>query len=368
MSMDVRAAVLHAPHTPFVIETLQLHPPQAGEVLVQMRAAGVCHSDWHLVSGATRHPLPVVAGHEGAGIVVAVGPGVQQVQSGDHVALNWAPHCGDCFYCTHDQPSLCAAYVEPIWAGVMLDGATRLWRAGRPVYHFSALACFADFIVTPEVSCVRLEADIPFAVAALIGCAVTTGVGAVLNTAGVRPGSSVVVLGAGGVGLSMILGARLAGAETIIAVDRTPAKAALAQQLGATHTLLSHEPLVEGVRAWTAGRGADYVFEAIGVPEVQEMALEAVRPGGMLVLAGIAPMGTTTRFPSAILTRQEKRVVGCYYGSSNPRRDFPRYADFYRQGRLDLDRLVSRTYPLEAINEAYADMLTGDLARGVIIW
>lgn len=366
--MQVRAAVLHAPHTPFVIETLTLNPPQAGEVLVQMRAAGVCHSDWHLVTGATQHPLPVVAGHEGSGMVVEVGPGVQRVRPGDHVALNWAPHCGDCFYCAHDQPSLCAAYVEPIWAGVMLDGSTRLQHAGRPVYHFSGLACFADYIVAPEVSCVPLAADIPFAVAALIGCAVTTGVGAALNTAGVRPGSSVAVLGVGGVGLSIVLGARLAGATTIIAVDRTPTKAALARQLGATHTRLSHEPVVAEIRALTAGRGADYVFEAIGAPEVQEMALEAVRPGGMLVLAGIAPMGTTTRFPSALLTRQEKRVVGCYYGSANPLRDFPRYADFYRQGQLDLDRLVSRTYPLEHINAAYADMLTGDQARGVILW
>ncbi len=366
--MKISAAVLYKVNDPFQIVTLDLAPPKAGEVLVRLAAAGVCHSDWHLVTGATRHPLPVVAGHEGAGEIAAVGPGVNRVQPGDHVALNWAPYCGACFYCLNDQPSLCATYVGPIWAGTMLDGTPRLSQDGQPVYHFSGLACFAEYAVVPQESCVRLPAEVPPQVAALIGCAVTTGVGAVLNTARLRPGASVAVVGAGGVGLSAVLGARLAGAGQIITVDRTAAKGELAREFGATHTLTATASFADQIREITGGRGADAVFEATGVPSVQEACLEAVRPGGELILVGIAPMGTQTNFPSALLTRQEKRVIGCYYGSANSARDFPRYAELYLRGRLDLDRLVSRTYTLTEINQAYADMLAGDLARGVILF
>lgn len=364
----VRAAVLHAVHAPFVIEMLTLLPPGAGEVRVRVQAAGVCHSDWHVVSGATAHPLPVVLGHEGAGIVEEVGPGVTRVQPGDTVALNWAPNCGHCFYCLHDQPSLCAEYVEPIWAGTMLDGTTRFRRHGQPVYHFSGLGCFAEQVVVPEASCVALPRAVPPTVAALIGCAVTTGVGSVLNTARVAPGSSVAVYGAGGVGLSTVLGARLAGAGPIVVVDVSAEKCALARAFGATHALLAGDDTADRIRALTGGRGADYVFEAIGLPAVQESCLDAVRPGGTLVLSGIAPMGSRTNFPSALLTRQEKRVVGCYYGSANTARDFPAYADLYLRGQLDLDRLVTHTYRLDQINDAYGAMLAGTGARGVIVF
>jgi NDMA-dependent alcohol dehydrogenase len=365
--MQTRAAVLHAVETPFQIATLDLAPPRAGEVLVRMAAAGVCHSDWHLVTGATRHPLPVVAGHEGAGIVTAVGPDVTRVQVGDHVALSWAPSCGRCFYCLHDRPSLCATYTEPLWAGTLLDGTPRLSRDGQPVYHYCGLACFADYTVVPQECCVPLDRRVPFAVAALIGCAVTTGVGAVLHTAPVRPGSSVAVLGAGGVGLSVILGARLAGAARIIAVDRTPAKGDLARTFGATDAVLSGPMAAQAIRDLTAGRGADTVFEATGIPALQEMALDATRPGGTVVLVGLSPMGSQTNLPGALITRQEKTIVGSYYGSANPARDFPQLAGLFLNGQLDLARLVSRTYTLEQINEAYADMLHGDVARGVII-
>ncbi|MBI4769676.1 MAG: alcohol dehydrogenase catalytic domain-containing protein [Chloroflexi bacterium] len=177
--MKTTAAVFYAVHTPFQIETLDLEPPRAGEALVKLAAVGVCHSDWHLMTGATKHPLPVVPGHEGAGVVQAVGAGVTRVEPGDHVALNWAPNCGECFYCLNDRPSLCAAYVGPIWAGTMLDGTTRLSKAGQPVYHFSALACFAECATVPQECCVPLPPEVPSSVAALIGCAVTTGVGAV---------------------------------------------------------------------------------------------------------------------------------------------------------------------------------------------
>ncbi|MCL4302699.1 MAG: Zn-dependent alcohol dehydrogenase [Anaerolineae bacterium] len=366
--MKVKAAVFYEVGQPFQIETLDLEPPRAGEVLIRMAAAGVCHSDWHLMTGATKHVTPVVPGHEGAGVVEAVGGGVSRVKPGDHVSLNWAPNCGACFYCLNDRPSLCSAYVGPLWAGTMMDGSTRLSKEGQPVYHFSALACFADHTVVPQECCVPLKKEVPLTVAALIGCAVTTGVGAVLNTTKVRPGSSVAVFGAGGVGLSIIMGATLAGASRIIAVDRNEAKGDIAQEFGATDFVMAGPEVVSSIRSLTEGRGADYVFEAIGIPAVQEQGLEAVRPGGTVTLVGVAPMGSSTNLPGAILTRQEKTVTGSYYGTANTARDFPLYADLYLKGKLDLDRLISRTYPLDQINEAYADMLSGEIARGVIVF
>ena len=366
--MKIQAAVFYEPGVPFAVETLDLAPPGEGEVLVRVAAAGVCHSDWHLMTGATRHATPVVPGHEGAGVVAAVGSGVSRVRVGQHVALNWAPSCGACFYCLHERPSLCGTYVGPIWAGTMMDGTTRLSKDGAPVYHFSALACFADHTVVPEECCVPIDPAVPLTVAALIGCAVTTGVGAVLNTAQVRPGSSVAVYGAGGVGLSIILGAKLAGASRIIAIDAHEAKGDIALSFGATDFLMAGPETVRAIQGMTEGRGADYVFEAIGLPRVQEECLAAVRPGGTVVLAGVAPMGSGTNLPGAIITRQEKTITGTYYGSANPARDFPLYADLYRRGLLDLDQLVSRTYSLSQINQAYAEMLGGEIARGLIVF
>jgi Zn-dependent alcohol dehydrogenase len=366
--LQIKAAVFYEPHTPFVIETLDLAPPGPGEVLVKVAAAGVCHSDWHLMTGATKHVTPVVPGHEGAGVVVATGEGVARFKAGDTLCLSWAPSCGQCFYCLNDRPSLCGTYVGPVWAGTMLDGTTRLSRNGQPVYHFSSLACFADYIVVPQECCVPVPKDVPLTVAALIGCAVTTGVGAVLNTAKVRAGTSVVVFGAGGVGLSILMGARLAGASRLIVVDRVQEKLDLARAFGATDVLLGGAGVPEAIRAMTSGRGADYVFEAIGLPQVQEQCLECARPGGLIVLAGISPMGSGTNFPGAVLARQEKTVTGSYYGSANPARDFPLFTELYQRGKLDLDRLVSKTYPLEQINQAYADMLAGTVARGVIVF
>jgi NDMA-dependent alcohol dehydrogenase len=366
--METKAAVFYEPGVPFKVESLDLEQPRANEVLVKMAAAGVCHSDWHLMTGATKHSIPVVPGHEGAGTVVRVGEGVSRVSLGDHVALNWAPNCGQCFYCLREKPNLCTTYIGPIWAGTMMDGSTRFSKGGEPVYHFSAVACFAESIVVPEECCVPLSKEVPLDVAALIGCAVTTGVGAALNTAKVEPGSSVAVFGAGGVGLSIIMGAKLAGAAQIIAVDTHEAKGDIAHSFGATDILINRPDTNDAIRRLTEGRGADYVFEAIGIPEVQEQCLDAVRPGGMVVLAGVAPMGSNTNLPGAILTRQEKTVTGTYYGSANTARDFPLYADLYLKGKLDLGNLISRTYSLGQINDAYADMLTGDIARGVILF
>lgn len=366
--MKIKAAVFYAVNEPFHIEEIDLEAPRQGEVLVKIAAAGVCHSDWHLVTGATKHALPVVPGHEGAGVVAEVGAQVSRVKPGDHVALNWAPNCGKCFYCQHDRPSLCDTYVEPIWAGTMMDGTPRLSKNGQPIYHFSAIACFAEYVVVPEECCVPLSKEVPLTVAALIGCAVTTGVGAVLNTAKVKPGSSVAVFGAGGVGLSIIMGAKLAQAAQIIAIDTNEAKGDLAKSFGATDILLARPETTAAIRQLTDGRGADYVFEAIGLPSVQEQCLDAVRPGGHVVLVGVSPMGSGTNLPGAIITRQEKTVTGSYYGSADTARDFPLYANHYLAGKLDLEKLISKTYPLEQINAAYADMLSGEVARGVIIF
>lgn len=364
--MKIRAALLRHPGDRLQIESLDLAPPQAGEVRVRVVAAGVCHSDWHLVTGDTKHPLPAVLGHEGAGIVDEVGPGVEGIAVGDHVALSWAPSCGDCFYCGIGRPNLCGTYVEPIWAGTMLDGHPRLSLNGDPVYHYCSLACFAEYAVVPAVSCVVVPRSVPFEVAAVIGCAVTTGVGSVLNTADVQPGQSVVVFGVGGVGLSTIMGAKLADAHPIIAVDPLPSRRAAALDLDATHALEPGPNLIEEIRTLTQGRGADYAFEAVGISAVQEQSLAAIRPGGTAVFSGLSPMGSATNLPGAILVREEKTVKGSYYGTANPPLDFLRYAAFFEEGRLPLDRLISRTYGLEQINEAFKDMLAGTTRRGII--
>ena len=366
--MKIKAALLTAPDSPFVIETLDLEAPRTGEVLVKIVASGVCHSDWHVRTGDTKHPMPCVTGHEGAGIVTAVGPQVTRFAPGDHVALSWTPDCGSCFYCLRNQPNLCATYTEPIWNGVMLDGTPRLSWQGKPVYHYCGLATFAEYVVVPQASCVPIRADVPLHSAALVGCAVATGVGAALYTAQVKPGESVVVYGAGGVGLNVIQGAALAGATTIIAIDKSPAKAAIAREFGATHFIHADEDSLTAIRDLTGGRGADHAFESVGLASLQEAGLEAIRPGGMLTLVGLTPMGTGTNLPGAVITRTEKTIKGSYYGSVSPQRDFPLFIDMYKSGRLKLDELVTRTYRLEQINEAYEDMLSGAVARGVIVF
>lgn len=367
-TMKTQAAVLMQPNTPLEINELTLQEPAAGEVLVKLAASGVCHSDYHLISGATKHPLPAVLGHEGAGIVETTGPGVQGLKAGDHVVLNWAPACGECFYCLHEQPNLCETFTGPIWAGTMLNGTPRLSLDGAPIYHYCGLATFAEYAVVPEQSCIAVRKDVPLRVASLVGCAVATGIGAAFYTARVKPGSSVVVVGCGGVGLNILQGAALCGAYPIIAVDTSATKQALALQFGASHSLPSDSQTADAIRALTGGRGADAVFEAIGLPSVQEQSLAYVRPGGELILVGISPMGTGTNFPSAILTRQEKVVKGSYYGSINAARDFPLILDLYMAGRLKLDELISREYRLDQVNDAFTAMLSGDTARGVILF
>jgi NDMA-dependent alcohol dehydrogenase len=366
--MQIRAAVLNAPGERIEVQTLDLAAPQAGEVRVKIAATGVCHSDWHLVTGDTKHPMPAVLGHEGAGTVDAVGPGVERLKLGDHVALSWAPSCGSCFYCAKGRPNLCATYTDAIWAGTMLDGTTRLKRGGAPVYHYCGLACFAEYTVVPSVCCVPIPHQLPFEIAALIGCAVTTGVGSVLNTAKVEAGSSVVVFGAGGVGLSTVMGSRVAGATTVIAVDPLESRREAALDVGATHVFSQNESLASSVKALTEGRGSDYVFEASGLPPVQELCLDVCRPGGTIVFSGLSPMGSATNLPGARIVREETTIKGSYYGTSNPAVDFPLYADLYIKGLLPLDRLISRRFALDEINDAFEEMLSGATRRGVVLF
>lgn len=364
--MRIRAAVLEKVGGPLTVREVDLQAPQVGEVLVKIAACGVCHSDWHLVTGETKHPLPAVLGHEGAGVVTEVGTGVSSVSVGDHVALNWAPYCGECFYCRRGKVNLCEAYVGPMWAGVMQDGTPRLSEGGNPIFHYCGLACLAEYVVVPDVSCVKMPAALPHEIAAVIGCAVTTGIGSVLNTAKVERGSSVAVFGAGGVGLSTVMGAVIAGASTIIAIDVHASRLEAAKEFGATHVVAAGANATQEIRGLTEGRGADYVFEAIGNPKVQEQCLDAVRPGGEVIFSGLSAMGSSTNLPGAILVRQEKTVKGSYYGSANPPLDFVQYAQWYEEGLLPLDRMISKRYSLDEVNEAYADMLSGATRRGII--
>ena len=365
--MQIKAAVLYRPQEKVRVETLELEPPKHGEVLVKMGAAGVCHSDYHVISGSASQTLPCVLGHEGAGEVVEVGDGVTKVAVGDHVILNWLPHCGNCFYCQRSQTNLCTAYHRPVWAGTMMDGTVRLKNAaGLDVYHLSSIATWAEYSVVPQDFCVTIKKNVPYDVASLVGCGVTTGVGAALNKAKVSPGSTVAVYGAGGVGLSAVMGASLAGASKIIAVDRAEAKGDLAKQFGATDFVMAGPHAVDEIRNLTDGRGADYVFEAVGKLQVE--CFEATRPGGTVCFVGLPSTGTTVALDVPVLIREEKTVVGSFYGSAHNPRDFNLYCDLCVDGHLPVDQLITHRYKLDQINEAIDDMLTGEVGRGVIIF
>ncbi|MCY4062113.1 MAG: Zn-dependent alcohol dehydrogenase [Chloroflexi bacterium] len=366
--MQMQAAILTEPHTPFRIESVALDPPKAGELRVKLAASGICRSDWRVAIGTAPKPMPIVTGHEGAGIVEAVGAGVTRAQVGDHVTLTWAPICGECFYCQRGKANLCAAYRPAIATGLLDDGTARVHWRGEPVYILAGLGSFAEYAVVREASCVPIRRDVPLDVAALVGCAVATGVGAAMYTGRVGAGASVAVFGAGGIGLNIIHGAQLCGAHPIIAVDANEAKSARARQFGATHTLSSAEKTVDQIQALTGGRGVDHAFEAVGIPKLQERAFAATRPGGTLTLVGTAPDGSTTNLPGAVITRSEKIVRGCSYGSVNPQRDIPLLLDLYRAGKLKLEQLITRRYRLDQINHAYTDLLSGELARGIIVF
>ena len=366
--MRIRGVVLEQTGGPLTPSELDLAPPGPGEVLVRLRASGVCHSDWNAVDGTSENPCPCVLGHEGAGVVEAVGEGVTRVAIGDHVALSWAPWCGECGECRRDLPQLCSTVWPAMGTGGLMDGTPRLSRDGAPVFHYSFLSTFAEATVVPERSCVPIDRDVPFDVAALVGCAVTTGVGAVWRTAGVKPGDRVAVFGCGGVGISALMAAVAAGAEPVVAVDAAPGKLDVARSFGASEGVLwqgDAESTAEAVREATAG-GVDYAIEATGRPEAMEAAFLSTRNRGAAVLIGIPRADAVLSLPATTIPRMERRVLGSIYGSSKPERDFPHTLGLYRAGRLPLDRLVTHRLPLEQAGRGFELMQSGEALRVVL--
>jgi S-(hydroxymethyl)glutathione dehydrogenase / alcohol dehydrogenase len=366
--VKIRGAVLEETNGPLEVAELELAPPKAGEVLVRLHASGVCHSDQNAIDGTAPARCPTVLGHEGAGVVEKTGPGVTRVEVGDHVALSWTPSCGTCEECLRELPQLCSTAWPALADGTLLDGTTRLSRDGEPVWHYSFISSFADACVLPERSCVPIPKDVPFAVAGLVGCAVTTGVGAVWRTAQVRPADRVAVFGCGGVGLSAVLGAVAAGAAPIVAVDTEEGKLELAQRLGATDVVLwdgSAEATAEAV-AEASGGGVDYAIEATGRTEAMLAAFFSTRAHGAAVLIGIPAADAVLSLPALLIPRMERRVLGSIYGSSRPERDFPLTLDLYRRGRLPLDRLVTHHVPLDEVEWGFDLMRSGEAVRVVL--
>jgi S-(hydroxymethyl)glutathione dehydrogenase/alcohol dehydrogenase len=359
--------VCFEPNSRLDVVDVEQDDPRAGEVRVRVMAAGVCHSDWHIMNGDWQVPLPMVLGHEAAGVVQDVGAGVAHVKAGDHIIFSFRAHCGRCAYCSIGRSVLCDGHASPRW--MLLDGTRRLRCRGQELNQLARLGTFAETVVCPAEMVVPIRKDMPWAPAALIGCSVPTGWGAVIRCAQVEPGTSVVVIGCGGVGLNIVQGARLAGAARIIAADLLDQKLEYARTFGATHTVnASREDVVERVRALTGGRGADYAFDGIGGEATTLQILEAVRPGGTAVIVGVAPMSTRAAITPYFMALQEKTRKGTIYGSVRPNLDFPLLVDLYLEGRLVLDPLVSRTYRLDEINEGFAAMRGGQVARGVVLF
>ena len=364
--METRAAVLHATNEPLRIETLELDDPKDGEVLVRIAAAGVCYSDYHIMIGEWTMPMPIVLGHEGAGVVETIGAGVTRVEPGDHVILNFRANCGHCRNCVVGRPVLCEGVESP--RHLMFDGTVRLHRNGQDVYHMTRTACFSEHVVVPESGAVPVRSDMPLDRACLIGCSVMTGVGAVTNTARAEPGSNVVVIGCGGVGLNAVQGAVLAGADRIVAVDLLDSKLEYARQFGATDLVnAGNGDAVARVLEMTGG-GVDYAFEAIGNARTIEQAYEMCRPGGTAVVVGMAAETAEFKVNALSLPRTERAIVGSWYGSARPWVDLPKLVDLYMRGKLKIDEMISRTYRLDEINTAYDALVAGEVARSVIVF
>ena len=349
----------------YSVQNVDLDEPKAGEVLIKMKATGVCHSDLSIINGTLPLVPPIVLGHEGAGIVEAVGENVSNVKPGDHVALTWVPICGQCYFCQHQQPHLCSAGSSAM--GKQLDGTSRVSRNGEQVNVMTLLGAMAEYAVVPSVSLVKIEQDIPFPVAAMVGCGVMTGVGAAIKTAEVKPGSTVAVFGCGGVGLSVIQGAQLAGAKTIIAVDLAQNKVDMALEFGATHAITSKSP-VDDIKQITKGIGVDYSFEVVGVPALVTTADMATRRGGVVTIVGVGKLTEFVSLNAMALSLSGKTYHGCFYGSTNPPVDFPNLLALYKQKKLLLDEMVTKTYSIDEAPQAFDDMQAGLNARGIIVY
>lgn len=367
--MKMNAAILWEQGKPLSVEDTELEPPNAGEVLVEVKAAGVCQSDLHPARGDWPTKTPLVLGHEGAGVVREVGKGVTKVRAGDHVVFCWAPPCGICPLCLAGRPVLCDRLLKTTYRNHLPGGGTRLRARGQDVAHFNGTACFADFAVVAEEGAIPVASDVPFEVLATLGCAVVTGVGAVTNAAHARSGDSAVLIGAGGVGLNVAQGLVLAGCYPIIAVDLRPSALTLAREFGATHTIDALAGNVaEAVRDLTGGRGAEYVFDTVGTPTTISQALECTRKGGSVVVTGLSRTDALATIPTFPFVMQEQRLIGSLYGSGQPAVDIPRLVGLYQGGKLRLRELVTRTYRLNGVNDALAELASGADARGIIQW
>ncbi len=366
--MRITAAVLPETGAALDVTEVELAAPGPGEVLVRVHASGVCHSDLNAVDGTSATRTPAVLGHEGAGTVEAVGPGVDRLRPGQHVALSWMPSCGRCEECVRGLTHLCSVAWTGMGHGGLLDGTPRLSSNGSPVYHYSYLSTFAQAAVVPERCVIPIPDGVPFDVAALVGCAVSTGIGSVWNTAGVRPGDRVAVIGCGGVGLSAVLGAAAVGATPVVAVDVAEAKLELARQVGATAAVRwegGAERAAAAIRE-ASGGGVDYAIEATGRPEAMLTAFLSCRKRGAAVLIGISRSDAVLPLPAIEIPRSERRILGSAYGSVRPERDFPHILQLYLEGRLPLDRLVSHRLPLHETNEAIDLVRTGRAVRAVL--
>jgi S-(hydroxymethyl)glutathione dehydrogenase/alcohol dehydrogenase len=365
--LEIRAAVLERHGRPVRVETLLLHPPHHDEVLVRVAAAGVCHSDLHLAQGHLGDGRwPIVLGHEGAGVVEAVGESVTHVRPGDAVAFCFVPPCGSCRMCLRGRTHLCETAAEHSLAGMLMDGTSRLQRPdGTPIKHFLHVSCFAERCVVPAAAAVPLGVELPLWQAALVGCGVVTGVGAVRNAAKVAPGESVCVIGCGGVGLQVVVGAKLAGAGRIVAVDRDPAKLALARARGATDTLEASGDVRAAAEELLPG-GFDHAIEAIGRGDTIRLAWDVLRPGGQATVVGIAPAGVEVSLPALDLLN-EKTLRGCYYGSADVAAELPGLVRLAASGQIDLAAVVSHVTDLDGVEEALQRLRRGEGARTVVI-
>jgi len=366
--MRIEAAVLYEVKRPLAVQVVEQDPPKANEVRLKVKACGVCHSDLHYITGDSPMVLPGVLGHEVAGEVVEVGPNVSSVEVGDHVIGSFLPNCGFCRYCTAGLPNLCETYRAI--RGPLLDGTTRLHTTdGRDLMVMGKLGGFAEYVVAPEVGVVPVRKDMPLEPASLIACAVTTGICAVTNRAKVEAGSSVAVIGIGGVGLSVIQGARLVGAGKIIAIDVLDNKLEWARQFGATDTInASREDPVEKAKELTDGEGVNYSFEAIGNPKTCRQALEMLASRGVAVMVGLTPQGVDVSFDGRAFFFGERTFMGTLHGAARPRIDYPKIVDLYMNGRIKLDEMISRRWRLEQINEAFDALARGEVARSIVVF
>jgi S-(hydroxymethyl)glutathione dehydrogenase / alcohol dehydrogenase len=363
----MRAVVLSSGDEPPRVTDVRLDPPKAGEVRVRVGAAGVCHSDLHVRKLEWDVPLPLVMGHEGSGVVMELGPGVTSLSEGDHVILSWEPACGRCRACLAGRPSQCEVCAGVVWPkGVLYDGTTRFRIGDRRAHHYIGVSSFSEETVVPETGAIRVGTNVPLDAAALMGCCVPTGVGAVLWTARMPPGSTAVVIGCGAVGLCAVQGAVLGAASRIVAVDLLPHKLDAAKTFGATDVVdASAVNAVEAVREITGG-GADFVFDCIGLVSTAEQSIAMLSLGGTAVIVGLAPTGAMARFEPRALAEAEQRIVGSNYGSVRPALDFPFLVDLYRSGRLKVDELITTRRPLEEVEQAFDDMIAGRVIRTVL--